>query len=737
MERGQRVVQPGESTAHAVAPQGAGGEPHGAGKRLGAFLCWAVVFADIGTSTYYVPGILYGQVGHLAGFFVSLTLLVFLLLTLKYAEATVRFPEGGGEVTVASRGLSPWAGALGGTFILIDYFLTAAISSLSGLHYFSVVLPALTPYVVVITLVVIAGLGVLNWWGIQESATVSAVIASIAFLSDLVIIVVVLARVPLGDLLLILRDVFAGSQLTGVTVLTGYAGAFLAFSGLESIAQLAPVMRVPRRKTVTAALGLVVVTVAATGPLLTMFSTILLTDPRFRGTMASASYATNPEPSQFVSLLAGAYGGPVLAVATAVAASALLIFASNTAIIGAYHVVLALARMRYFPRVVTRTNALRGTPHVAIAVVTLIPLAVLILVQGNIDLLGQLYGFGLLGAFALMCISMDVIRWRERHGAPHIGARIDPELAGTNGYAPPVARAALNGHAHTIPPLVSIWERSARRVAGWRGQPYQPGQLDAPLAELEWRIRRIARTITRHLAAWWPNINYVLGFLTTGLLLVAWLTNLIGKPLATLFGGGLTALGLAVAVLHYRYQAARYPVVFLDLPVRIPGGQLVVLTTDKAKSKAVLEAALTQAKEHFTTFLYLAAPSHLPPPQLFEIRDRFADDEDAQRMLSRAKRMWTEAGFQPRYLYRAGGAKQVFDIAAKVRPDVIVAEAHTAKRITSTHALPSDEGLAISPDFVRYRPVGDTRVAFYVLHKLYQDEREGTRRTPPFRGPIS
>ncbi|GAC1380922.1 MAG: hypothetical protein NVSMB33_07320 [Ktedonobacteraceae bacterium] len=37
---------------------------------LGPLLCWAVVFADIGTSVYYVPGILYGNVGKLAGFFV-------------------------------------------------------------------------------------------------------------------------------------------------------------------------------------------------------------------------------------------------------------------------------------------------------------------------------------------------------------------------------------------------------------------------------------------------------------------------------------------------------------------------------------------------------------------------------------------------------------------------------------------------------------------------------------------
>jgi len=59
------------------------GDEHSTGKNLlGPILCWAVVFADIGTSVYYTPGILYGTVGRLAGFFVFLTMTVFVLLTL-------------------------------------------------------------------------------------------------------------------------------------------------------------------------------------------------------------------------------------------------------------------------------------------------------------------------------------------------------------------------------------------------------------------------------------------------------------------------------------------------------------------------------------------------------------------------------------------------------------------------------------------------------------------------------
>src|SRR5579883_2570061 len=111
--------------------------------RIGPLLGWAVVFADVGTSVYYVPGILYGNVGSLAGFFVMLTMSVFVLLTLKYAEVTHRFPQGGGVVTVAAQAINHWVGALGGMFILVDYFLTSAISSISGIQYFSVVVPAI------------------------------------------------------------------------------------------------------------------------------------------------------------------------------------------------------------------------------------------------------------------------------------------------------------------------------------------------------------------------------------------------------------------------------------------------------------------------------------------------------------------------------------------------------------------------------------------------------------------
>src|SRR2546427_5815153 len=106
---------------HTPAAQRRRVKVHGAS--LGPLLCWSIVFADIGTSIYYVPGILSASgYDKRAAVFVLLTLFVFVLLALKYAEVTWRNPEGGGVVTISSRALHPLAGLGGGPFLLLRFF---------------------------------------------------------------------------------------------------------------------------------------------------------------------------------------------------------------------------------------------------------------------------------------------------------------------------------------------------------------------------------------------------------------------------------------------------------------------------------------------------------------------------------------------------------------------------------------------------------------------------------------
>jgi amino acid transporter len=382
------------------------------GGNLGWYLCWAVVFADIGTSVYYVPGILYGQYGSRSAFFVGLTLVAFLLLALKYVEVSWRYPEGGGVVTVASRALHPFAGLAGGLFILVDYYLTAALSALSGVIYLAVIAPKLAGGVTVpVTISVLVALGVLNALGIKESARVSALFASLAALGQLVVVVAAAVSLGPAGIAESFHELGRGSPLTPVGVLTGFAAAFLAFSGLESISQLAPAMKEPRRVVSREAMLAVAITIAVTSPLLTLFSTTVLDK--------------NADPNQFISLLGAHVAGPALGAYVAVSGALLLVFASNTAIIGSYHVFIALARMGFLPRFLEVRGRWRKTPHWAILAAVSLPLVLVAVTGANPTLLGDLYAFGLLGAFIITCFSLDIVRWRERAGQPKsLGWRI-------------------------------------------------------------------------------------------------------------------------------------------------------------------------------------------------------------------------------------------------------------------------------------------------------------------------
>ena len=99
----------------------------------------------------------------------------FMLLGSKYVEICWRNPEGGGVVTVATKAFTPRWGCFGGMLITVDYFLTSAISSVSGIHYLASLFRAArartSSALGVAALVLLA---LVNIIGIRESASVGA-----------------------------------------------------------------------------------------------------------------------------------------------------------------------------------------------------------------------------------------------------------------------------------------------------------------------------------------------------------------------------------------------------------------------------------------------------------------------------------------------------------------------------------------------------------------------------------
>jgi amino acid transporter len=556
--------------SHAIAPSRRRIKVRGGS--LGAFLCWAVVFADIGTSVYYVPGILYGPFRSRAALFVLMTLFVFVLLCVKYAEVTWRYPEGGGVVNVSSQALHPFAGLLGGLMILVDYFLTAALSALSGVLYLAVLLPFLNGVALEATVGALIALCILNLVGIKESARATAIVACLAGGGQLAVVLATAIFLGPAGVVHSFSAITHGPPLTPILLLTGYGAAFLAFSGLESVAQLAPAMREPRKKVAFRAMTAVVLTMAITSPLLTLWSTTLL-DP-------------GADPNQFISLLGAHVAGRLVGGYVAVSGSLLLIFASNTAIIGAYHVFIALARMGFLPRALERRNKWRVTPHWSILVAVAMPVVITIGAQAQVNFLGDLYAFGLLGTFVLTCVSLDVVRWRER----------------------------------------PTWTAGTTAI-------------------------------------------FVIGVLTTLLVVTAWLVNLVYKPSATKFGGGLTVVGLIIGLVTYRYYRSRRPSVFpvsfrpqralesiaTALGHRPSAGEvLVILPHDQMAAQAVIAAANHAAAGRGAVFLYRGDRYPNQHHELLEVADPYLRDFSAHDAFSRAEMLARDHIRNRRYVYMPG-----------------------------------------------------------------------------------
>ena len=664
-----------EATANDASHSASSNEHSQNRNLLGPILCWAVVFADIGTSVYYTPGILFGTVGKAAGFFVFLSMTVFVLLTLKYAEVTHRFPQGGGVVTVAAQAINHWVGALGGMFILVDYFLTASISCLSGIIYFSVVVPVIGPFATWITIGVLMLLGLLNWVGISESAKVSLVGAVIAFVSDLAVLFTVFTHISFSTFLSLFPKMFEGRQVTPLFILTGFAGSFLAFSGLESISQLSPVMKTPRKKVAGIALLIVVLTIGITSPLLTMLSTVL--QPK--------EAANALQNSQLISLLGGHYGNIFLQTEMAVSASALLVFASNTAIIGSYHVFMALSRMEFFPAFVLKRNQLRGTPHYSIILATGIPIAVLLLANGSLALLGDLYAFGLLGAFTLTCLGLDLVRYRERKAAR---AKVYTSTANRDDH---VNGLTSTSHADMVHATSQIAQE----------QPPLNGNKLAGISSAE--TTALAPTPKRPYSLW-STIDFYLGIATTFLIALAWSTNLVAKPLATAFGGTVAGAGMIIAYTNYMHnkRKGRVPVLITGVEGRLPGSVLAVLTAGNGNNDAVIRTAINNADGHPVVFLYVndQPKASSRTPSIFEVVDPYLEDEDAKEYFGKAEHLAQKAKVQRRYLYRQDSPGTVSRVWQAVHPhDTVIAAANAPQCID------------LNPDRIRYELTSSGKVA--------------------------
>src|SRR3954449_7776500 len=236
----------------------------GLARVLGAGSLASVAYGEIGSSIYFALGVvaLYA-LGATPWVLLGVGAL-FMLVALSYAEGTAALPETGGAATFVRRAFNDPAGFITGWALFPDYLIVIALAGLFVPHYLGTALgwDALTdsPWDIVFGVVAILGVAGIRLVRRARMYTAAIFIAFLAFLSHLLLI-------GLGFAFLLSREGFGkgidlGTAPTWHALLFSLSLAMLAFTGLETVANLAAEVREPGRalpRSLFAGIGAVVI----------------------------------------------------------------------------------------------------------------------------------------------------------------------------------------------------------------------------------------------------------------------------------------------------------------------------------------------------------------------------------------------------------------------------------------------------------------------------------------------
>jgi APA family basic amino acid/polyamine antiporter len=395
---------------------------HGLRRSVGTSGLFATAYGNVGSSIYYALGLV-------AAHALGLTPLVFVFagglfaLTAKtYAEGASMFPEAGGSSSFARHAFNELTSFFAGWALSLDYILTIAISAFFVPHYLST-FPGLSglnhnPGDIFGGLIVVVALAALNIRGLGESAKLNFILA-IVDLSTQVLLVAIGAVLVLDPSLLI-HQIHLGQVPTWHELIFALSLAMLAYTGIETVSNMAEEARDPGKQ-VPKAVNLVVLAVLGVylGISLIALSALPVT-------------AVAGHPHQFQTLLGvegngGFQNDPVLGIVSRLGlhgtvltlaqyyvgllAATILFIATNAGMIGISRLSWSLAEHRQLPGIFSQLHPRFRTPWFTIVFFS--GLAGLLVLYGNTNVLGNLYSFGALLSFTVAHISVIALRVKK------------------------------------------------------------------------------------------------------------------------------------------------------------------------------------------------------------------------------------------------------------------------------------------------------------------------------------
>jgi APA family basic amino acid/polyamine antiporter len=434
----------------------------------------AVAYGEIASSLFFALGVIALEALGFTPWVLLLVGLLFLLVALSYAEGTAALPETGGAATFVRRAFNDQLGFLTGWVLLLDYVIVIALAAFFVPHYLGHAIGwgwlTDSPGDFVVGIVVIAGAAAIRF--VRRPALYQAAIAIAA-----VTIVAQLLLLALGlPLLVSLHNLGKGTDLGTAPTWSaiGFAlpAAMLAYTGLETVANLAAETREPGR-TLPRSLFVGIGAAVAISFLIAI--------------VAISAYPAHPDPSApggYASDLgtiwtraplvglAAAFGGELpapivdgLRIFVGVTGTLILIAVVTTSFSGAGRLAYSLGRYDMLPRAFGRLSRRTLISPASIISTAVISGGVLLIARGAgepVRFLASLYSFGVLIAFTAAQVAVVRLRFTEPELERPYRAPGNVRIRGTE-----VPVAALIG----APLTLAIWvaalaTHAAVRVAG-------------------------------------------------------------------------------------------------------------------------------------------------------------------------------------------------------------------------------------------------------------------------------
>jgi basic amino acid/polyamine antiporter, APA family len=375
---------------------------------LGSAPLASVAYGEIGSSLYFALGVVALYAVGVTPWLLLIAGLVFLVVALSYAEGTAAIPEPGGAALFVRRAFNDVAGFATGWVLLLDYLIVIALAALFVPHYLAAVVgwDALSdsPGDVVAAVAVITGLAAVRLVRRPQLYVLAVAIAVVAIVTHLLLIAFAQPHVSVA----VLRQTGGPSW---EDIAFALPLAMLAYTGLETVANLAAETREPGRtlpRSLFAGIGAVVVVSVAVAV------AALAALPVDQG-------ATDLASTWRLAPLAGVadeLGGEALRVFVAAGGVIVLLAAVSTSMSGAGRLTYSLARHGMLPHAFERLNRrtlLSPTSIVSTAAVASALLLASEVFSRPVVALASLYSFGILLAFT--AAQLAVVRLRRKEPA--------------------------------------------------------------------------------------------------------------------------------------------------------------------------------------------------------------------------------------------------------------------------------------------------------------------------------